>query len=154
VPASTPSAPPYSLSSLHFSFRALAEQAANARIGGAREVALACLMAGRLVASAPASAVLAQSARAARVTAARAWFASLTLPAALRAPLDRLCDTAIEGDIERAGAALASVIAAARRHLDSASVTELERLIQGLQGSERHEPPRLAVAGGGRIFER
>jgi len=153
VPASTPSAPPYSLSSLHFPFRALAEQAANARIGGAREVALACLMAGRLAASAPASAALAQSARAARVAAARAWFASLTLPAALRAPLDRLCGAAVEGDSERASAALASVLAASRRHLDSASVTELERLVQRLQGPERQDAPRLAVAGGGRIFE-
>lgn len=154
MPASTPSAPPYSLPPLQFPFRALADQAARARIGGAREVALACLMAGRLAASAQASAALAPTARAARATAARAWFASLALPAGLRAPLDRLCGAAVEGDTVRAGAALASVITVARRHLDSASVAELERLGQALQGADRQEPPRLAAAGGSRIFER
>jgi hypothetical protein len=156
VPASTPPppyTPPYSLAPLRFPFRALAEQAANARIGGAREVALACLVAARLADSAPLSATLPASARTARATAARAWFASLALPAALRAPLDRLCGVAAEGDGERAGAALASVLAAAKRQLGPASVAELERVVRALQGSERREPPRLAAAGGGRIFE-
>lgn len=98
-------------------------------------------------------AALEAGARAVRATAARAWFASLALPAGLRTPLDRLCGTAVEGDRERAGAALASVLAAAKRHLDAASVAELERVVQALQGSERQEPPRLATAGGTRIFE-
>jgi hypothetical protein len=110
-------------------------------------------MAGRLAASAPASAALAPTAHAARATAARAWFASLALPAGLRAPLDRLCGAAVEGNSARAGAALTSVIAVARRHLDSASTAELERLAQALQGAERQEQPRLAAASGRRIFE-
>jgi hypothetical protein len=111
-------------------------------------------MAGRLAASAQASVALAPTARATRATAARAWFASLTLPAGLRAPLDRLCGAAMDGDGERAGAALASVAAVARRHLDAASVAELERLAQALRGPERPEPPRLAAAGGSPIFGR
>ena len=102
--------------------------AGRAPLGGAREVALGCLMAARLVAGTLPPDPLPLAVRAARAKAARTWLASLALPAPVRAPLARVADASGRDAPAELAAALGAVIAAARRQLDAASITELESL--------------------------
>ncbi|HEX6535136.1 MAG TPA: hypothetical protein VF041_11085 [Gemmatimonadaceae bacterium] len=132
MPAPTP--PPYSLPPHRFPFQALAAQAARAPLGGAREVALACLMAARL-ADASRTMRVSDAARAARAVGARAWFGAVAVPAPLRQPLARVAASIEhEGDAEMAGA-LAAVLAAARRHLEPGGIAEIEHVIAALRRS-------------------
>ena len=88
-------------------------------------------MAARL--SAPGlGAPLPQPVRAARAAGASRWFASLALPAPLRAPLARVATASAHESTSELGQALGDVIAAARKHLDEASVAELDALVQQL----------------------
>lgn len=128
--------PPYATAPVQFPFRALAAQAGRAPIGGAREVALACLMAARLSSGVLPPVPLPLPARAARRQSARTWFATLAVPAALRAPLARLADAAAREGPRGVAAALGSVLGAARRQLDPASAGELEELITRLSAQE------------------
>lgn len=132
MPGSPNAAPPYSLPPHRFPFPALAAQAARAPLGGAREAALACLMAARLGEGACRD-PLATSARAARAARARAWFASLALPAALRAPAARVADGIASERASDLAGALAALLAAARRHLDAHATAELERVVEALR---------------------
>jgi hypothetical protein len=121
----------------HFPFPGLATQAGRAPIGGTREVALACLMAARLAMNARcAAAELSRRAHMHRTNSARSWFASLTIPAAVRAACMRLTDATVCADPTEIGTALAGVLGAARRHLDSAGVEELDRAIASLRARE------------------
>ena len=123
------SVPPYAVGPIVFPFRALAAYAGRAPLGRGREVALACLMAARLsmpVRGAP----LAAPVRAARAAGASRWFASLALPAPLRAPLARVAAASARDSAAELGEALAALMAAARKHLDEASLAELNGVVQ------------------------
>jgi hypothetical protein len=125
------SVPPYAVGPIVFPFRALAAYAGRAPLGRGREVALACLMAARL--SAPGGgAPLATPVRTARAAGASRWFASLALPTPIRAPLARVAAASARDSASELGEALAALIAAARKHLDDASVAELDGVVQRL----------------------
>lgn len=118
----------------HFRFPALAAQAGRAPLGGTREVALACLMAARLATDARCAALeLTRRAHTERTHSARNLFASLAIPPAIRAACMRVTEATVRADTLELGAALAAVLTAARRHLDSAGVEELDRVITSLR---------------------
>jgi hypothetical protein len=126
-----PSAPQYAVGPIVFPFRALAAYAGRAPLGRGREVALACLMAARL--SAPGlGAPLPPPLRAARAAGASRWFASLALPTPLRAPLARVASASARESVSELIDALIAVIAAARKHLDEASLAELDGVVRRL----------------------
>ena len=130
-----PSVPKYAIPPITFPFRALASYAGRAPLGRGREVALACLMAARL--SAPGlGAPLPAPVRTARAAGASRWFASLALPASLRAPLVRVANASARESIEELAEALGDVIAAARRHLDAPSIAELDGVVQRLGSAQ------------------
>ncbi len=88
-------------------------------------------MAARL--SAPAAgAPLAAPIRAARAAGASRWFASLKIPSPLRAPLTRVAAASAGDSAPELADALSAVIAAARRHLDAASLAELDGVVRRL----------------------
>jgi hypothetical protein len=90
-------------------------------------------MAARLaVVALPESGVPAE-ARAERAHAARGWFASLVLPDALHAPIDRLVSASGAEGAQELGAALRAVLSAVGRAIDTASRRELEQLIRALK---------------------
>src|SRR3954467_15528570 len=100
--------PPYALASPVFRFRHLATLAGRAPIGGAREVALACFVAARLVADCcDPSLGLEDEARAARCAGAKAWLGTIAIPAPVRAPVAR-CAEASAHESSREMAALIS----------------------------------------------
>jgi hypothetical protein len=128
------SVPPYAIGPIVFPFRALAEYAGRAPLGRGREVALACLMAARLstpVAGGTPDAPI----RAARASGASRWFASLALPSPLRAPLTRVAAASARDSATELAEALGMVIAAARKHLDEASLAELDGVVRRLTGA-------------------
>ena len=92
---------------------------------------MACLMAARLGAGLLPPLALAPAVSAERAHAARAWLASLTLPASLRAPLARAIDASAKSSGECADA-LRAIIALPAAALDAASRSELERLARAL----------------------
>jgi len=102
-----------------------------APLGRGREVALACLMAARL-ASPARGAMLPAAVRTARAAGATRWFSSLALPTPLRAPLARVATASAGDNAADLAAALGTVIAAARKHLDDASLAELEGIVRRL----------------------
>jgi hypothetical protein len=122
---------PYGLDPLGFPFPSLALLAGRLPLGGGREVALASLMVARLAASLSGTYGLTAPERAARAAAAKVWLASLALPANTRVPFAR-CIESTTGSPHQVAAALRAMLAAAGVHLDSASVSELERLARGL----------------------
>ena len=125
-------APPFSLDAPAFRFRALAQLAGRAPLGGEREMALAALMAARLAEGTLASCPLSAAARRTRGLGARVWLSTLTLPAATRIPLARLVE-ATEGTHRTAVAeALTSFAEIARPMLDPASRAAIADLIAGL----------------------
>jgi hypothetical protein len=105
-----PPLPPYALATPRFRFRALAALVGRSPLGGEREVALATLLAARLVVGTMPPTPLPQSVRITRANGARAWFAALALPAALRQTLTRLLDATTSVDGEGLEAALRTVI--------------------------------------------
>lgn len=126
-----PSIPPYSVGPIVFPFRALAAYAGRAQLGRGREVALACLMAARI--SSPfAGAALPDGVRAARAAGASRWFASLALPSQLRASLNRVATASARNSASELADALTALIAAARKHLDDASLGELDGIVKKL----------------------
>lgn len=74
--------------------------------------------------------------RATRAAGASRWFASLALPTALRAPLVRLAAASARESVAELADALSEVLAAARRHLDQASIAELEGVVQRLASDQ------------------
>src|SRR5262252_2045280 len=93
-----PLSPPYALASPRFRFRALAALVGRSPLGGEREVALATLLAGRLVVGALPPSPLPQNVRIVRANGARAWFAALAVPTSLRQSLTRLLDATTSVD--------------------------------------------------------
>ena len=96
-------------------------------MGGEREVALATLLAARLVVGTLPPA-LPQSVRITRANGARAWFAALAMPVSLRLTLTRLLDATTSVDRDGLEVALRNVIDATSTALDSAAIGELREI--------------------------
>ena len=124
-----PPLPPYALATPRFRFRALAAFAGRSPLGGEREVALATLLAARLVVGALPPQPLPQGVRATRANGARAWLASLALPAALRQTFARLVDATTEVDRELLEPALRAVIDVTSPQLDPGALAELHDIL-------------------------
>ena len=125
-----PLLPPYALTTPRFRFRGLASLVGRSPLGGEREVALATLMAARLVVGALPPQPLPQGARITRANGARAWFASLALPTALRQSLARLADATTSVDRESLEPALRTVIEVTSPQLDAAALAELNEILR------------------------
>lgn len=122
--------PPYALATPRFRFRALAALAGRSPLGGEREVALATLLAARLVMGALPPQPLPQGVRVTRANGARAWFAALALPTPLRQSLARLVDATT--GVDRAGLepALRAVIDLSTPQLDPPAIAELREIMK------------------------
>ena len=125
-----PFSPPYALASPRFRFRALAALVGRSPLGGDREVALATLLAARLVVGALPPSPLPQTVRITRANGARAWFAALALPAAFRQSISRLLDATTSVDRDGLETALRTVIDASAPHLDVAAINELREVMR------------------------
>ena len=105
--------------------------AGRAGMGGPREVALACLVVGRLVVEASAhESILTEEQRRSRAQNARHWLGAAAIPAAFRAPLVRLAEASGEGDREALRRALDAVIAITANQLEAGARLDLVRLAQ------------------------
>lgn len=120
--------PPFALAVPAFSFRALAGLAGRAPLGGARETALATLIAARLASGTVPPLVLASPFRVARAEAARLWMSSVALPAPVRHAIAGLLDASAADDPAALCAALAKVADVTAPQLDRAARLELDRL--------------------------
>ncbi len=125
-----PLLPPYALSTPRFRFRALAALIGRSALGGDREVALATLLAARLVLGALPPQPLPQGVRITRANGARAWFASLALPAALRQSLARLVDATTSVDRDGLEPACRTLIELCSPPLDAPAIAELRDVIR------------------------
>lgn len=130
--------PPYALPAPVFRFRSLATLAGRAPIGGAREVALACFVAARLVNDC-CDPVLAldEDARAARCAGAKGWLGTIAIPAPVRAPVAKLADASANGYPESMAPLVAALAKAADAFLDPAARSELDALATRLAQSKR-----------------
>ena len=120
--------PPYTLAVPPFPFRALTALAGKAPMGGARESALAVLMAARLADGSAAPTVLPAGARRVRADAARIWLSALALPAPVRASVLKLIDTSATDDRHAVAAAVTKVTEVTATYLDRQARLELARL--------------------------
>lgn len=127
--------PRFALATPHFRFRALASFAGRASLGGDREVAMACLVAGRLASGMLAPFNIPHADVKSRSAAARQWLSSLSLPAAIRTPLAQVADAVASGNPVTAAAALERMLAAVSRNIDEASAAELRSLVADLSPS-------------------
>ena len=98
-------------------------------------MALATLLAARLVVGALPPAPLPQNVRITRANGARAWFAALPLPAAFRQSLARLLDATTSIDRDGLEPALLAVIEVGTPHLDAPAINELREVIRILAQS-------------------
>jgi hypothetical protein len=136
---------PYALSTPSFPFRHLAALAGRAPIGGAREVALACLMAARLAGERkPNGPELTEEARDARAAAAKSWLGTLTLPAAVRTPLAKCIESSAKGSVAALAREVAAVRSACASYLDASARAELDALTGELTGDGRGALPARA----------
>ena len=121
--------PPYALPAPVFRFRNLATLAGRAPIGGAREVALACFVAARLVNDCcdPLLA-LDEEARVARCVGAKGWLGTIAIPTPVRAPVAKLADASANGHPESMAPLVAALAKAADAFLDAAARSELDAL--------------------------
>jgi hypothetical protein len=116
--------PPFAVHPIRFPFRALAARAGRAPLGGERELALAALMIARLSSDALGQHPLSAAQRTERATAAKAWLASLAVPARTRPALARALD-ATARDPEAIAGALSDLVTVAAQWLDEPCVAEL-----------------------------
>jgi hypothetical protein len=128
------SPPRYALAAPSFPFRALASLAGHAPLGGARETALATLIAVRLAAGAGSPLSLAQPLRAARADAARLWMTSVALPAPVRTAITRLVEATAREEPRALSSALGRVMDVTAPFLDRPARFELEQLAVRLGG--------------------
>jgi hypothetical protein len=127
--------PRYALATPRFRFRALAACAGRAPLGGDREIALACLVGGRLAAAMLSPYAIGAADMKARSTAAKHWLSSLSLPAPVRSGLSHVADAAGSGNNKATAHALTQLVAAARKHIDEASAHELSTLTSNLEST-------------------
>ena len=115
---------PFAVPPIRFPFRALAARAGRAPLGGEREVAMAALMIARLASDALGSRPAEVTQREERAAAAKAWLASIAVPARARPSLGRALDSTAR-DAAAIAAALDEVATVAAPWLDEASAAEL-----------------------------
>jgi hypothetical protein len=121
--------PPYALSAPVFRFRNLAALAGRAPIGGAREVALACFVAARLVSDCcDPTLEIDEVARAARCAGAKAWLGTIAIPSPVRTPVAKLAEASALGNPAVMAPLVSSLAKAAESFLDVASRSELDAL--------------------------
>ncbi len=120
--------PRFALATPHFRFRALAAFAGRASLGGDREVAMACLVAGRLASGMLAPYDIPVPDARARSTAAKQWLSALSLPLVIRTSLVHVADAVASGDPSAAGTAIERMLEAVSSNIDEASATELRAL--------------------------
>ena len=121
---------PYALPTPVFRFRHLAALAGRAPIGGAREVALACFVAARLVSDCCDPMLsLDDESRAARCAGAKAWLGTIAIPAPVRTPVARCAEASATADAKSMAPLLAGLAKAAESFLDPAARGELEALV-------------------------
>jgi len=130
--------PPYALSAPVFRFRHLAALAGRAPIGGAREVALACFVAARLVSDCSDPALdLDEVSRAARCAGAKGWLGTIAIPSPVRTPVAKLAEASATADPAVMAPLVASLAKAAESFLDAASRSELDVLMAKLAEAAR-----------------
>jgi hypothetical protein len=133
--------PPYALSAPVFRFRHLAALAGRAPIGGAREVALACFVAARLVSDCSDPALdLDEVSRAARCAGAKGWLGTIAIPSPVRTPVAKLAEASATADPAVMAPLVASLAKAAESFLDAASRSELDVLMAKLTEAARRAP--------------
>ena len=126
---------PYALPTPAFRFRQLASLAGRAPIGGAREVALACFVAARLISDCCDPALdLDEASRAARCVGAKAWLATIAIPSPVRTPVQRCAEASSLADPAAMAPLVAGLAKAAASFLDAAARGELEALATRLCG--------------------
>ena len=136
--------PPYALSAPVFRFRHLAALAGRAPIGGAREVALACFVAVRLVSDCCDPTLdIDEAARAARCAGAKGWLGTIAIPSPVRTPVAKLAEASATADPTVMAPLVSSLARAAETFLDAASRAELDVLAARLATME---PPAPAPA--------
>lgn len=124
---------PYALPAPVFRFRHLAACAGRAPLGGAREVALACFVAARLVSDCcDDSLALDEETRAARCSGAKGWLGTIAIPAPVRSPVSKLADASARGDWGALAPLVVALAKAAESFLDAPSRGELETLAASL----------------------
>jgi hypothetical protein len=130
--------PPYALPAPVFRFRNLATLAGKAPIGGAREVALACFVAARLVNDC-CDPVLAldEDARAARCAGAKGWLGTIAIPSPVRTPVAKLAEASANGHPESMAPLVSALAKAADSFLDPAARSELAALAAQLAKTAR-----------------
>jgi hypothetical protein len=121
-------APPYALAPTTFRFRALADLAGRAPLGGGRETALASYVVARLAVGCLATSAIAPEDRATRASAARTWLASLALPVPVRAPLVKVIESTRHESRPAVAAAIVTVADVAASYLDAPALAELRGL--------------------------
>lgn len=124
---------PYALTAPAFLFRALAGLAAKAPLGGARESALATLVAVRLAVAAVEPAMLPAPARRKRADAARRWLSAVALPAPVRSTVGRLVDLSASENVHAIAAGVAKVTEVTAPYLNRNARSELDRLAARLE---------------------
>jgi len=125
--------PPYALSAPVFRFRHLAALAGRAPIGGAREVALACFVAARLVSDCCDPTLgLDEESRAARCAGAKAWLGTIAIPSPVRTPVAKLADASAQANAAVMAPLVGSLARAAESFLDAAARSELDMLAERL----------------------
>ena len=130
----TPATPSFSVAEPHFAFRALAQAAARAPLGGAREGLLATLVAARLARAVAGPGALPVAQREERAAAARQWMGALSLTAGIRAALLQLVDATAKSEPAALCAALGKVTEVTAPHLDRKARLELDLLARELAG--------------------
>lgn len=126
--------PPYALTGTEFPYRALAALAGRAPLGGAREAALATLLAARLAEAMLPPISLSVAVRRTRADGARHWLTSIALSSPIKAAVGRLVDVTATDDPHGAAMALIRVTEVTAPHLDRGARLELERLATRLKG--------------------
>ena len=125
--------PRFALATPRFRFRALAACAGRASLGGDREIAMACLVGGRLVSGLLPPYAIAAADTKARSTAAKHWLSSLSLPAPVRSALTHLADAVAGGNRKTTAAAVMHLVSVAQRSIDDASASELVAVASNLE---------------------
>jgi hypothetical protein len=124
---------PYALPAPGFRFRALAQVAGRAPLGGPRETAIATLVAARLAAATLHAPGISTAQRTARADAARSWIGTVALGPVPKVALTRLVETTAQGDRNAVAAALSKVTDVTAPYLDKAARSELDSLAAALR---------------------
>lgn len=105
--------------------------AGRAALGGPREIALACLLVGRLVIDGTSDALaLTPEQKRARALGAKHWLGAAAIPNPVRAALVRLAEATASDDRDAVKAGVDSVMTVTANQLDSGARLELGRLAQ------------------------